>query len=299
MNLYNRVFRLRVGQSLDKWDFTLDNLTANEQQLNIQFTVDSTYFTNNYKRSQIRIYNLSQKNQDILAKRNSFIQLEAGYSNDLSVIFLGQIVNTLPQAEYNGSKFIELYCRTFSENSERLVNVSFDPNIKLNEIFKALSNESSIKIVYNSESEITFPNGWNFTGTLRRAVKQLCDSLGLIQSEENNIIYIYDIRQERKLSEIVITPETGLIGSPMYTSTGIEFNCAIRSDLLFKRRFRVESRFPVVTFASEFDVNQQFKTKSGEIGYLVYTGDFRGDVWQVNVKSVPDDVSTYNSEPQP
>ena len=58
----------------------------------------------------------------------------------------------------------------------------------------------------------------------------------------------------------------------MYTSTGIEFNCAIRSDLLIKRRFKVESRFPVQTFASEFNVNEQFKTKTGEIAQLEYTG---------------------------
>lgn len=125
-------------------------------------------------------------------------------------------------------------------------------------------------------------HGWRLTGTPREMLKKLCDAQGLEYNVSGGVLSVSDVNglaTKDTTSAPVISPTTGLIDEPFYTSEdgrkapkdkrrrrGIQFKALLNTECIPGRIVKLEGT-PISGF---------FRINSSR-----FSGDYRGNDWYV------------------
>ena len=131
MQLFDRIYSLSIGK---------DNTVTTFDALRFSFAVSSDD-TKNTNTADLTIYNLSKEHLGLLEEKNTYIIIKVGYSNELSTLFRGDIV------EYENSHnapdtLVKIKARDgYTALSEKKISLSFAENSNTKQIIDKIVSE--------------------------------------------------------------------------------------------------------------------------------------------------------------
>lgn len=187
--------------------------------LRVSFDIDSTN-DSNANTAKIQIYNLNGSNRGVLKTKDDLVViLEIGYGNTLEQLFIGDIARSSTQR--NGADFITTIEAGDAEKAltEATLDKSYEAGTNektiVEDAFQAMKDTGQIIIgsLAAMKDDIT-QNGFSASGTAKLVVDKIISKQKLEFSIQNNETQILKPDQDTGEEAILLTPQTGLIGSP-------------------------------------------------------------------------------------
>jgi hypothetical protein len=207
--LFERVAELVVGQSGGKGILIKD--------LRIAFNIEKSA-SETLNSSTVRIYNLNMDSRALVETPNNVIILKAGYKYDVGAltIFTGIVRRALTSRE--GADWVtelELDDGLLAYRDAKFT-ASYAPNISGLDVLKQIAAKFDIPVrpLPPDIPNKMYPNGFSFVGRTRDAMTKVCNYLGLDWSIQNQEIQIVKKGSPFAKSAIVLSSDSGMIGSP-------------------------------------------------------------------------------------
>lgn len=213
------------------WKITVDTLDVSN--LAIEFRVLRTIKPEPNKAS-VTIYNLSDEHRAQLLKRNRPgqsaanlvgvpVRIEAGYQDNTSIIFQGDlrsVSSQLDDVQWKTTVSGDDGGRSWREASISQTFTAGTPySTVLDQVARALG--VGLGNVTSSEAGATvsgigssLPHTMTFSGSAVKALERVVKSLGLTWSIQNGVLQILPKGTPLKVQAFRITPTSGLVGSP-------------------------------------------------------------------------------------
>lgn len=266
--LYLRRVRLTLG-------------TTRYEDLRIVFTVRRTRKPDP-NTATITVYNLSAKSRTALQDAKTIpTRLEAGYGNDLGQIFLGELRNAVSRRE--GPDWITTMETGDGEESFRTarINKSFK-SVNLEQIVQELADTMGVGLGNAIEKAregkfadavTELSNGVVLNGRSSQQMTRVLDAAGLEWSIQDGQLQVLEPGKALELDAVVLTPATGLLGSPDLGERGrIECTSLLQPTIIPGRIIRVDSKQVSGDFVADV---------------VEHDGDNRGQRFETMVEGVP------------
>jgi hypothetical protein len=263
----------------------------------------------------INIYNLTDETEKKLIQEADRVILEAGYHGTISANPNEGILNNLEnepgdEVSYYGKIFDGkvIYPSRHKENNTdyilTLACIDGDQPLHFNYIAKSVNrglnqrrivetacNEGKVKMpitkVSDGLSEQVLPRGKVFFGKPTDYIDNVCRGNNAIYYVEDGAVNVYKLTDVAKDEALVISPETGLIGTPSQTTDGVKFT------ILLNPSIHIETRIKIAN--SEINEQTQLPGQAqrpldDEWIYqcieLTHRGDTRGNTWYTDIVGV-------------
>lgn len=229
--------------------------------------------------AELDIYNLSESSRAMFQATDSRVEILVGYKGipkagilgpvgdgsfqgNIESLFIGNVAKSVPKTEGGGNskKPKQRYTQSVVEGVDKIMKVQladgenryrnarhtkgYPPNTSLNQVLDELT--ASLALARGSRTgvpEKKYANGLTLTGLARDSMNVLTKGNGLQWSIQDETLQILPKNGMTTDSIIVLTPKTGLIGSPQKTDKGLEFVSLLQPQLKPGRRVQIESQF--------------------------------------------------------
>lgn len=208
MALFDRVAQLVVGQS------GKDGILI--EKLRFSFSIEKT-LTETLNTSTIKIYNLSPDSRKTVEAPNNAVVLKAGYAKDKGAltIFVGIVRRSLTRRE--GSDWVtelELDDGLIAYRDSKFTT-TFQPGSSGIAVMRQVADQFGLPVLaLPALEDKIYPNGFSFVGRVRDAMNKVCNYMGCEWSIQNQEIQILKKGGSRERTALVISQDTGMIGSP-------------------------------------------------------------------------------------
>lgn len=246
--------------------------------------------------AEVSMYNLNMPTQTRLIEEGDFVVIEAGYEEGpYEQLFSGSVFQPMFERENVTDYKTTLYCMDgLGLLTANISNVTLQSGYDYRSVISAMaaSAHKAIplgSITSNLDSKSS-PRGKTIFGEPNKYIRQLeqdNNAIGFVSDGKLNIAKIDD---ECSQEALVITPTTGLVGTPQQTQYGVNFRCLLNPSITITS--------PPMVVKLDQTVVRQMKARPGQyltpldkdgfykvIG-VVYTGDTRGNSWYVDVSGV-------------
>lgn len=261
------------------------------KNLRIDFNIrrDVSSFAN---KSKIRIYNLNRDSISLLAKKNIFVRLKVGYGKNIETIFKGDIEKG-SLSKKRGADIITVI--DAGEGAKVLKEAKIDLTVRAGKNYADISKQLIDAFLETGQivkgelddvlSEMKSKNvqtqtGFTITGKLRNAFENVLAKTGKkfhIINDKINIVNIddkvADTSIDNKREAILLTPDTGLLESPIVRDDGgIEFKALLNPKIFPGSRVKI--------------LSDQIVENIYKVTIVNYSGDTRGLRWFVTGEGV-------------
>jgi len=246
----------------------------NKLRISFDFTFDDKVKSNNGK---ISVYNIHKEARSFYQDQtNLTVILNAGHNGSLSQIFTGDV--KLVTTTKEGANTVTTFdCGDgFNLSKNVKISSSFDPGTAVKKMVEQMFTNlkaAGAEIMKGAADLFTgnTKNGVTIQDTALNALNKICRSQNLEIKITNNVVEIIKLNGNIGNNAILLTPNTGLIGTPAKKDKGISFKSLINEGRIFPGRVvKIESSsingFFVVTKA-------------------IYNGDTYGQDWTVNCEA--------------
>lgn len=183
----------------------------------------------------LKIYNLSKDSRSALEtiqdKDTTPVQIEAGYVNATSIIFLGDL-RRVDSGYQDGPDIVTVLSSGDGEKKHRTarVNISVKPQTSthavLTQVVKALGvSEGNLADAANKLSFASigsmFSEGTVLSGSASREMDRICKSVGLTYSIQNGKLQLLPLGKVLDGLAINVSAQHGMVGTPTVDSKGI------------------------------------------------------------------------------
>jgi len=229
--LYLRNARLTVG--------------ARKFQTRISFNIKKNSTGQSSNKGKISVYNLSEDSRSFIEKGKDLImKLEAGYSGNYAVIYLGDIKKT--EHTRSGPDVITTF--ECGDGEKRLTDahleISMGPDSQFNQVINAAVMAMGIsRGVIKNIPQTAYKNGFSFSGKVSDLLDRLAKKEGLEWSVQDNALQIFPKGQDTGETAVLLNERTGLLGVPNKTAEGFIAKCLLNGDIAPGRQVQVESKF--------------------------------------------------------
>ena len=213
MALFDRVAELIVGQSGGKG---VSNKSENGTGLRFSFAIEKTA-SSTPNSSVVRIWNMREETRRIVETVNNAVILKAGYAQDIGAqtIFAGVVVRSTTLRE--GADWV-----TELEVADGLIayrdgkaSLQFPVGSNALNVVAGIASQFGLPVKpLPTDVAKTYPLGFSFVGKLRDAMNKACDYADLEWSIVDQEIQVIKKGGVAKKRAIVLSPDTGMIGSP-------------------------------------------------------------------------------------
>lgn len=211
--------------------------------LRVSFEIEKTN-ESNPNAARIDVYNLSEATRSLLEAANTRVVLEAGYKDTVAAIFMGNVTKVVH--EKSGPDLVTKIEAADGDNRFRNSRVErgFPAGVKTRDIFQKLSSDlglpmsSSLDVIPNTQ----YANGLTLSGLVRDQLDELCQKNDLEWSIQDETLQITPAGRATLDAVVLISPQTGLVGSPNKTKKGVEFISLLQPKLRPGRRVKIESK---------------------------------------------------------
>lgn len=226
--------------------------------LRIKFNIKKTSGGEPNK-SEISIYNLSEKTRSLFETKGCKVALSAGHlginpegillsnlfkTKNVDLIFKGDVVKF--QHTKDGTDIItKLECGDgHVAFTSATLDKGYHPDTSLSVPFQDLASALGLA----KGAQITIPdrkigNGLTLSGPVRAHLDNLCKRYGLEWSIQNEALQIVDATGFTTDGVVLLSKDTGLVGSPTKTKDGVEITCLIEPALRPAKRINLDSMF--------------------------------------------------------
>lgn len=251
-------------------------------------------------KASVKIWNLNpeHRQQLVSSPRLMPVQIDAGYEDAYSTIFVGElrfgdhrreglvdVVTTIESTDKGATMGEARVSATLPKGSNagdvlRTVAMALGVGAGRSTAWggAAIAEGNLNEAIALIRSNGIFASGTCLTGQAWREMTNVCRSLGLTWSVQNGKLQILKVGQGLAGQAIRLTPSTGLIGSPSVDSKGI-----LAADIMM-----MADVFPgrVIVVESEFVKGQYIVDETQHVGEYVPFGSALGD-WQIKMKAKP------------
>ena len=246
--------------------------------------------------AKISVYNLKASNRKLIEDTATSVQLFAGYSDVLPLLFSGDVINVI-HLKQKTDWISDIYCgdastvlnsatinktMTAGATQEQIFNTLVDATTGLSKgVLEGLSNCLS-----NKQSLL---RGLQLTGNIKDWLKHIAEQCGLDYAITDNVIDT--MPKGQPLTDdpvVVINQTTGMIGSPERTDVGLTVKHLLLPTLRLGRRFKVESISTKINVGNlNFRKVDNLKDEGTfRVSKLVHEGDTHGQNWLTTISGM-------------
>jgi hypothetical protein len=248
----------------------------------------------------IKIYNLNEVTENAIINEGARVIVEAGYDNGIyGTIFDGKILQFLRSKEDNLDYVLTLVCLDGdSFLSNNYINLTLNAGQNKRQVIEAVCNQAMVTTeigrVSPDISSERLPRGKVLFGDPKQYLRDVAKDQRAGFYVENGKVYIERATDIAEGSALVLTPKTGLIGTPEQTQEGVGFRTLLDPRIKLKTMIKLDQsyirqlqqqigQYPVI-----LDQDGQYQA------YRVrHIGDSRGNDWYTEV----DGVGRYGTIP--
>lgn len=269
MRTFNRVAELQLG-------------TLVVSDLRFAFTVERTLRPTPGK-ATIQIYNLTEAHRQEIDELDTVpVVLTAGYEEGTHVVFNGDLRDV--KNAYTAPDWITEISGTDGQ-ARRTARTrrSFRPGTMLSTVVQAIAGDlgvgtgnviAAIESARLAGASTEFVSGTTIDGNAWSQLVALCASAELELSIQNGQLQAIPLRQALEGTSLIVSSNTGMIGSPTKAKGGrVVFKCQMIPDLFPGRQVELRSR--------NVEGGQMRVTKA------TYRGDTHGPDWWVECEAEP------------
>jgi hypothetical protein len=212
------------------WRITVDTIEITD--LDCTFQVEKSLASGKPNTAEVKIWNLTEDQISHLENvKTPAVKIEAGYGDTLSTIFLGRLrtANTEDDGPADTVTTIssgdgEVQIQTARINKPIGKNTKAEDVIR--ELVKALgvgegNLSQAVKDIQLTIGGQLFPEGGILSGSAAREMTGICRSVGLGWSIQDGKLLLLPLGKVLEGEALLVSPETGMIGSPTVDNNGI------------------------------------------------------------------------------
>lgn len=274
MLLWNRQAMITFGPK------TGDRIRITGLRIAFEIEKTSSSFANS---ARIVIYNLSPDHWTILESTEPLVViLEAGYENGIDEIYHGDIEKSVYVKQ--GTDMIATIEGKSGQQSmmESRLDKSYEEGINVKTIIedtaKAVKDAGGVVIKAAKDflksgeiSDVIAQTGLAVSGIGKDILDRFMPRLGLEWSIQDNELQIIPWGGHTTEEVVLLTPKTGLIGSPIKREEGIEFTSLLQGRIKPGRLVRIQSE----------RINGDFRVRKAKL-----TGDTHEQPWYVMAEAM-------------
>jgi hypothetical protein len=233
-------------------------------------------------KAEITLYNLKESNRTALQERNQSTTLEAGYVDNISQLFSGDL--EFAQNKQDGRNWITALQSGDSSVAYKSahINTSLKGPAGIGDVLRTAAKALGLgdgnleETIANGSlrGKLTeFVNGVVLSGKAELNVDKIAKSMGLSWSIQDGQHLFLGPTQTREALAVKLTPGSGLVGSPEAGEDGVlSVRSLIQPDLLPGQKIQIQSG----------QVDGYFRVEK-----TVFTGDTRGKEWYADMECKP------------
>jgi hypothetical protein len=260
--LFDRIAILRVGPNGGDGKEFRSQITSQDptkpvtEGFRIGFRIEKDT-SSTVNKAEVRIYNLAEASRGYAEKTAKVVELLAGYGSTPKVIFRGDIGRCISTKE--GSDVItkfEIGDGMVAYQQSRL-DLSFKAGTTIKDIFDSLVG--ALGLTKGDQANIpnkTFLRGLSLSGPARDHLDYLTQKFGLEWSVQNGAVQIVQKNSTTSETAFLLSPNTGLIGSPNKKIIGVEVLSLLQPDLNPGRLIQIQSKLVNGNFRAEKVVHE-------------------------------------------
>lgn len=271
--LYQRITRVSFGIVGQTFTVVTDLFT----QFDVEKTSEKTP-----NKVKIQITNLNETSRAALEQKNVIVRLEAGYQGKPDELFTGNI--SKGSSERSGHDWVTTIEAGDGRKAFKLaqVNTTLGPGANTKQVLETLAKAlgKGVGAIKGVVDNLIYQNGITLTGDVETRLDEVTDKMGLEWSIQDDKLQVLPPDEPSEELDILLTPNTGLIGSPVEreeSKTGgkfIEFTALLRAQIKPGVSLQIQSR----------DIDGSFKIRKA-----IYRGDNRKGPFEVQceAKQIP------------
>jgi hypothetical protein len=298
MNRYLRKWRITASTDTQSWI-----LSTSEDAAALRCVFITDEFRSHTVFGTLQVFNLSMNTINALtaaARQNAGalrIIIEAGYENEMGIIWNGAVYQ-LYKIRENVTDWVLMFETVNSQYNigGDFINYSIGAGESIGGHIEAVCKNAhkpiEISSISNSVSKDTTSRGAVYFGSVHRELRKLGKKDGLYPAVQDEKISMYDDLADHSNDEpFVLTPQTGLVGTPTQIQWGVNVRALIHPKLRWRplcTRIKLDKVIIRMT-AIQPDGNHPLKSPLEPDGtYHVigsaFTGDTRGNDWYVDLR---------------
>lgn len=186
--------------------------------LHVSFNVEKT-ITKEYNSCSIEIYNLSKNTRDLITGNNQSMRISVGYGSNVSQIYFGELqyvehslqnTDVITKLEGVTKGIVEKNIAIFeTENSNILDFIK-----RVTKEHGLTLNEKTFDKLKERLKDTVFANGLSFVGKMKDLFDEIAPTIKADWSLQDDIIQFIDKGGYLVASDIYLSKDTGLIGTP-------------------------------------------------------------------------------------
>jgi hypothetical protein len=294
--LYGRKFRVYVAdQQGDAWDVS---------NLRCTFAIEKVALaTANY--AEITIYNLTNDSETTIIKEGVRVIVEAGYDGFINTetgeqteakqygkIFDGDVIQFLRGREDNVDYTLTLICLdgdSFLNNN--IIKTTLTAGMTQRQLVDHITAKpltpTEIGRISPELSTQRLPRGKVFFGMPKDYLGDIARDNAASFWVDDGQVYITKATDITAEEALVLTPQTGLIGTPQQKQDGVSFKCLLNPSIRLMSMVKLDNtmirqqKYQLGQIPSQLDQDGQY-----QVYKLRHVGDTRGDEWYTEVDGV-------------
>lgn len=263
--------------------------------LRVTFKIDKPGYQAYYW-GDIVIYNLNGPTESMIIKEGNRVVVEAGYINgSYGKIFDGKVFQMFRERENVVDYKLTLHCLDglgiFDNNFVAFtVYAGSDQRSHLENVASQATNPIELGVVSGNINTQALPRGKTFFGQPKDYFRQIAGYNNAQVYVNDNLVHITRLADGADMSPseaIVITPKTGLVGTPQVTQDGIHFKVLL-NPLLKIVNPTMLVKLDMTAIQQQLLQFGQYPTildKNGiyQVVKIMHSGDTRGNDWYTEV----------------
>ena len=215
---FDRQYRIKIGHA-GETGFEIGAVSESQPHpLHIEFSCEKSD-AEAQNTGRVTIWNLSPQHIAVLEEKDCILSLRAGYGDRLAQIFTGIVsyVKTDPDGADKRTQ-IEVV-DNLVQVRDTYVSISYAGVVNWKTIIDAIGAQMGVAISYSYNA--SFPNttnGYSYIGPASGALTAACTCCGLVWNIQNGVLQIKRPNDIMSQEVFVISPDTGLLGSPSRVS---------------------------------------------------------------------------------
>jgi hypothetical protein len=273
--LFGRVWRVTIGppgQTGRSWD-----------DMRIRFRIHKTGDSTPNK-LDLAIFNLAKDSRHYIENggKKYAVRVEAGYKGDMPLLFTGRLEladsdnRSRHASSHQGADWTTSVEGRDGVREYRatVLSKSFGPKTSEETILHEIANAMGVDVgkLPKGLSKNQYNHGRSLSGPATYELDALCRTRGLRWSIQDGVLQVLPIGEALDPTAFVISPATGLIGSPVRTERGVRLRSLLRGGINPGRLVKVEAEDLKGTYVAEDVVHQ---------------GDSHENDWYTDIEAIP------------
>jgi len=245
--------------------------------------------------AEIRVYNLSEATMSRMRREFTRVILQAGYRSNYGIIFDGNIRQTLQGRENGTDTYIEIIAADGDQAYNfAIVNTTLaagsSPTDRVNVCQQSFAAKGAGGGHVPDMGGTRLPRGKVMYGMARKYMRCEAESTGCSWSFQDGKMQMVKDAGYLPGEAVVLTHETGLIGTPEQTNEGITVRSLINPKLRIGGRIKLDNKSIQEAKTDLRDGAQQPPKMDNDGFYRILkerlTGDTRGNDWYASMVCV-------------